>query len=130
MITYDRYPPGPGYHGYPAPPPTGLEDDLVREPVEEDDVPIGGGASVPFQRSQSLGNRLIDTPPDTIGFNVKDLIGKEEDSSEMNEEEEVKSKENVSETELMRQRRLKRFHSVPVSPSSIKEEDDNEKLTS
>ena len=126
MLFLSRYPPGPGYHGFMAPPPpnsTTHGPPPTKSSHEDVDTPTEGSLNS-FQRSQSLGNRLIETPPNTVGFDVKKLLTTEEDKGQ----EEVRSKQpsvDTPENELIRQRRLQRFYSVPVATSLPKEEKDD-----
>ena len=69
------------------------------------------------QRSQSLGDRLIESPVTTLGFDVKTFSKPNNDNDEMGEEEMIKKDHSVDipDSELIRQRRLLRFHSAPVT---------------
>ena len=68
------------------------------------------------QHSQSLGDRLIESPVTTLGFDVK-TFSKPNNDDEMGEEEMIRKDHSVDipDSELIRQRRLLRFHSAPVT---------------
>ncbi len=138
-----RYEAGPGYHGLMTPPsqgpPTPQGPPTQSGGTKDVNTPTEGSLNS-FQRSQSLGNRLIETPTSTVGFDVKNLLTKEDkDNEEQNneeemEEEEVKSKQPVvAEAELIRQCRLQRFHSMPLTttlPSAKEKDSSKEDLSS
>ncbi len=67
-------------------------------------------------------------PSATASFDVKELLNKNDKSTKQEGEtpadEQDDSLQNVSEAELIRQRRLERFNSLPVP--TLKEEEDNE----
>ena len=76
-----------------------------------------------------MGSRLVETVPSaTPSFDVKELLKKDDKSTKEEGEtladEQDDCPQNVSEAELIRQRRLQRFNSLPVP--TLKEEEDNE----
>ena len=69
-------------------------------------------------------------PPETLNFNAKTFIAepKDQEETELNKVSRQKQPSvDVSESEMIRQRRLQRFHSLPVTASltSVKESSDD-----
>ena len=125
------YPAGPGFPGYPCPM-TEVPHPQQTPPDDSNTDKDGKDTPTHLQHSISLGNRLSEAPVAAIRFGVKELIreddendgGKGEQEQQEDEEGEGEGPKSTKqpsvdlpESELIRQRRLQRFFSVPVSSS-------------
>ena len=87
------------------------------------------------QRSHSLGSTDVsDVSPETLSFSAKTFMTESKDDEETESNKTSRQKQpsvDVSESEMIRQRRLQRFHSLPVTSSlgSVKESSDDTSVT-